>query len=50
MSKNIDKDIGKNLSGKCSQKSLDHAKQFATDVLKTTLKRIIKKNQKQLVI
>ena len=43
MSKNIGKDISKNLSGKCSQKLLDHAKQFATDVLKTASKRAIQK-------
>ena len=33
----------KNLSGKYSQKLLDHAKQSATDPLKTTSKRAIKK-------
>ena len=45
MSKNIDKNISKNLSGetssKCSQKPLDHAKQFAIDPFKTTSKRAI---------
>ena len=44
------KNISKNLSGKYSQKRLDHAKQFATDVLKTTSERVIKKQQKQVVI
>ena len=33
----------KNLSFKYSQKLLDHAKQSATDVLKTTSKRVIQK-------
>ena len=35
MVKNIGKNIGKYLSGKYIQKPFDHAKQFATDVLKT---------------
>ena len=39
MVKNIGKNISKNLSDKYSQKLLDHAKQFATDVLKTTSKK-----------
>ena len=33
----------KNLSGKYSEKILDHAKQSATDTLKTTSKRAIQK-------
>ena len=44
--KNIDnngKDISKNLSGKYSQKLLDHDKQSAVDALKTSSKRIIQK-------
>ena len=35
MGKNIGKNISKNLSGKYSKKLLDHAKQPATDALKT---------------
>ena len=31
------------MSGKYSEKLLDHAKQSATDLLKTTLKRVIQK-------
>ena len=40
MGKNIGTKISKNLCGKYSQKLLDHAKQFGTDALKTTLKRV----------
>ena len=40
---NICKNINKNLSSKCSQKLLDHAKQSATDALKTASKRAIQK-------
>ena len=47
--KNIGKTISKNLSGKYSQNLLNHAKQSATDALKTTSKRVIKQ-QKQLEI
>ena len=43
MGKDIGKNISKNLSGINSQKLLDHAKQTATDVLKTTSKRLIQK-------
>ena len=32
------KNISKNLSSKCRQKSLDYAKQSGTDALKTVLK------------
>ena len=32
------------------KKPLNHQKQFATDTLKTTSKRVIKKTQKQMVI
>ena len=46
LSKNIGKNISKNLSGRYSpgmlvtrQKLLDHAKQFATDALKTASKK-----------
>ena len=41
MRKSIGKNISKNLSGKCSKKLLDHAKQSATDAFKTALKRAI---------
>ena len=40
MGKNIGKTISKKLSCKYSQKLLDHAKQSATDALKTILKRL----------
>ena len=43
MAKNIGKNITKNVSGKYSQKLLDHAKQSATDAFKTTSKRAIQK-------
>ena len=49
--KNISKDKSSNLSGKYSQKLLDHVKHSATDALKTTSKRVIKKKKlKELVI
>ena len=37
------KNINKSLNSKCSQKLLDHAKQSATDALKTTSKKAIQK-------
>ena len=43
MDKNISKTKSKNLSGKNSQKPLDHVKQSGTDTLKTALKRAIQK-------
>ena len=43
MRTNIGKNISNNLNGKHSQKLLDHAKQSATDVLKTPSKIIIQK-------
>ena len=43
MGKNIDKNISKNLSGKYGQKTIDHATQSATDVHKTTSKKVIQK-------
>ena len=43
MGRNIAKNISKNLSSKYSQKLLDHAKQSATDALKTASKRAIQK-------
>ena len=43
--KNMDKHIGKNiskcLSGKYSQKRVNHAKESVTDALKTVSKRVI---------
>ena len=50
MSKNIGKNISKNLSGKNSQKLLDHAKQSATDALKTGAKRVTQKTAEAMVI
>ena len=41
MGRNIGKNISKNLISKYSQKLLDHAKQSATDVLKTASKKEI---------
>ena len=41
MGKNIGKNTSKNLSGKYSQKLLDHAKQSATDAHKTSSKTVI---------
>ena len=38
MGRNIDKNISKNLNSKYNQKLLDHAKQSATDALKTASK------------
>ena len=43
MGKNVGKNISKNLSSQYNQKRLDHAKQSATDALKTTSKRAIQK-------
>ena len=43
MGRNIGEIISKNLSSKCSQKYLDHAKPSATDALKTVSKREIQK-------
>ena len=43
MSRIIGKNISKNLSSKCSQKRINHAKQSATDALKTGSKRAIQK-------
>ena len=50
MGENIGKNISKSLSGKYSPKLLDHTKQSDIDALKTTSKRVIQKQQKQLVI
>ena len=43
MGENIGKKISEILRAKCSQKLFDHAKQSATDALKTTSKRVIQK-------
>ena len=43
MDENIGKKISKNVSGKYSQKLIDHAKQFAADALKTASKSAIQK-------
>ena len=43
MGKSIGRNISKILSGKYSQKRLDHAKKFATNVFKTSSKRGIPK-------
>ena len=40
---NVVLSVSKNLSGKYSQKLLDHAKQSATDALKPASKRVIQK-------
>ena len=46
MDKNFGKNMSKTLSGKYSEKLLDHAKQYATDALKTTSKGVIQKTAK----
>ena len=46
MGENIGKIITKNLSGKYSQKLLDHAKQSATDAFKSASKRAMQKNSR----
>ena len=43
MSKNVGKNISKSLSGKYSQKLIDHVKQSATDAFKTSSKGVIQK-------
>ena len=43
MSRNVVKDINKNLSSKYSQKRFDHAKQSATDPPNTASKKAIQK-------
>ena len=47
MGENIGKNISKTLSGKYNQNILDHARQSATEALKTASKRAIQKKQKQ---
>ena len=49
MTKNNSKNISKSLSGKYSQKILDHAKQFDTNALKTASKREMQKVAKATV-
>ena len=41
MGKNTDKNVSQILSGKYSQKLLDHVKQSAIDALRTTSKRVM---------
>ena len=48
--KNTDKNTGKKLSRKYNKKRLDNANLCVIDALKTASKRIIQKEQKQLVI
>ena len=48
MSKNIGKNVSRNLRGKYNQKVPDHAKESATDALKTTSKKAIQNHQNQL--
>ena len=43
MGRKIGKNISESLTGKYSQKPLHHAKQSATDAIKTSPKRVIKK-------
>ena len=43
MGKSTGENISKNISGKYSQKLLDHAKQSVIDTLETTSKRVIQK-------
>ena len=50
MSQNIGKNISKSLSSKYGEKRNDHAKTPATDALKTSWKRVIKRQRKQPVI
>ena len=49
VARNKGKNISKNVSSKYSQKLLDHAKQSATDALKTASKRTIQKKQQNQV-
>ena len=42
------KNIGKNVSGRYSQKPFDHAKKSATDALKSFSRIVFQKQQKQL--
>ena len=49
VAKNIDKNISKNISSQYSKKRLDHAKQSATDALKTASKRAIQETTGGLI-
>ena len=42
--------MSKNLSGKCSQKNMDHAKKSPADTFKTLRKEQFKNRQKQMLI
>ena len=44
MDKNINKNVTRNLSSRYSPKLLDHAKQSATDAIKTSSKKAIQKS------
>ena len=44
------RDLSKTLSSKYSQKLLDHARQSATDAIKTTAKRVVQKIGNKLAI
>ena len=48
MRKNLGKDISKSLTSKYSLNLLDHAKQSATDALKTGPKRAIQKTAEEI--
>ena len=50
MDKNLGKNTSEKLSGKYIQKIYDHAKRSATDTIKTSLKKVIQKQQKQRAI
>ena len=49
MGKNTGKKTSKTVSGKYSQKLLDQAKQYGTDALKTSSKRVIQKRTEATV-
>ena len=44
------KNMGKNLNNKYSQQLLDSTKNFGADAIKTSSKRVIQKQQRDLVI
>ena len=48
MAKNVDENISKNMSGKYSQKYCAHAKESATDALKTSSKRFMQKTKETI--
>ena len=49
MGKNIGRNVSKSLTGKYSQKFLDHVQIFATDALKITSKGVAQKKQLSLM-